>query len=256
MKRKISLILCVLVTVLCFTACGKESGQTQYDKAELEQVADFIINYCAGTDEATLEQWSEMSEFAVDLQLTQAGLPFESENFLSVLESWQAGVEECGAFIVRDEYSYKETNGKIEVTAPAEFEKVDAEIIFMFDGDSKLESMTISAKMGTGEILKKAGLNTVLGMGTVFTVLIIIAFIISLFGYIPKIQAAFAKKPVQPEQKEIPAAQEEAVQETDVEDTELIAVIAAAIAAAEGTSTDGFVVRSIRRRPSNKWNSR
>ena len=32
------------------------------------------------------------------------------------------------------------------------------------------------------------------------------------------------------------------------DDGELIAVIAAAIAAAEGTSTDGFVVRSIRRR--------
>ena len=31
-------------------------------------------------------------------------------------------------------------------------------------------------------------------------------------------------------------------------DTELVAVIAAAIAAYEGTSTDGFVVRSIRRR--------
>ena len=38
------------------------------------------------------------------------------------------------------------------------------------------------------------------------------------------------------------------------EDEELVAVIAAAIAAAEGTTTDGFVVRSIRRRPSNKWN--
>ena len=38
------------------------------------------------------------------------------------------------------------------------------------------------------------------------------------------------------------------------DDEELVAVIAAAIAAAEGTTTDGFVVRSIRRRPSNKWN--
>ena len=38
-----------------------------------------------------------------------------------------------------------------------------------------------------------------------------------------------------------------------VDDAELVAVIAAAIAAAEGTSTDSFVVRSIRRRPSNKW---
>ena len=38
------------------------------------------------------------------------------------------------------------------------------------------------------------------------------------------------------------------------DDTELVAVISAAIAAAEGTSTDGFVVRSIKRRTSNKWN--
>ena len=38
------------------------------------------------------------------------------------------------------------------------------------------------------------------------------------------------------------------------DDAELVAVIAAAIAAAEGTSTDGFVVRSIKRRKSNRWN--
>ena len=35
----------------------------------------------------------------------------------------------------------------------------------------------------------------------------------------------------------------------------LALVISAAIAAAEETTTDGFVVRSIKRRPSNKWNS-
>ena len=43
-------------------------------------------------------------------------------------------------------------------------------------------------------------------------------------------------------------AQIEQTEEQFSDDTELIAVIAAAIAAYEGTSTDGFVVRSIRRR--------
>ena len=47
---------------------------------------------------------------------------------------------------------------------------------------------------------------------------------------------------------------EEVVTVDETDDLELIAVITAAIAAQEGTSTDGFVVRSIRRRPSNKWN--
>lgn len=36
-------------------------------------------------------------------------------------------------------------------------------------------------------------------------------------------------------------------------DLELVAVITAAIAAQQGTSIDNFVVRSIRRRPSNAW---
>ena len=42
--------------------------------------------------------------------------------------------------------------------------------------------------------------------------------------------------------------------EPDQGDEELAAVIAAAVAASEGTSTDGFIVRSIKRRKSNKWN--
>ena len=63
--------------------------------------------------------------------------------------------------------------------------------------------------------------------------------------------------------EEVVAAEEAVAEETAVEevavveetdDLELIAVITAAIAAQEGTSTDGFVVRSIRRRPSNNWN--
>ena len=152
------------------------------------------------------------------------------------------------------------TNGKIEVSADAKFENRDAVISFMFDSEEKLESMTVSANMETGEILKKAGLNTVLGMGTVFSVLILIAFIISLFKFIPAIQAAFAKKPGTEEVKSVspavpvPAPVAETAAETD--DTELIAVISAAIAAAEGTDTDGFIVRSIRRRPANKWSSK
>ena len=118
-----------------------------------------------------------------------------------------------------------------------------------------MESMDVSAHYSTGEILKKAGLNTVLGMGTVFVVLIFISFIIYLLEYIPKLQQKMANK-----DKEVEVKKEAAVQAapapvaTAEDDGELVAVIAAAIAAAEGTSTDGFVVRSIKRRKSNRWN--
>ena len=97
--------------------------------------------------------------------------------------------------------------------------------------------------------MEKAALNTLIGMGTVFAVLILISIIIACFGLIPKIQAAFAKKEEAPNVPVTPAvvAPAQTVEEDD--DTELVAVIAAAIAAYEGsTNTDGFVVRSIRRR--------
>jgi len=55
-----------------------------------------------------------------------------------------------------------------------------------------------------------------------------------------------------------PAAVAAPVVEEASNDDELAAVISAAIAAYEaeaGGSTDGFVVRSIKRRPSNKWHA-
>lgn len=103
-----------------------------------------------------------------------------------------------------------------------------------------------------GERMEKAALNTLIGMGTVFIVLIIIIGVISLFKFIPMIQDRLAKKNAGNVQESgvSTATQMSNVQEdTDVsDDLELVAVIAAAIAASEGAaSADGFVVRSIRK---------
>jgi predicted house-cleaning noncanonical NTP pyrophosphatase (MazG superfamily) len=48
------------------------------------------------------------------------------------------------------------------------------------------------------------------------------------------------------------AAQEEETEELS-DDLELVAVITAAIAASEGTSADGLVVRSIKRARNSQW---
>lgn len=96
--------------------------------------------------------------------------------------------------------------------------------------------------------------HTVIGMGTVFIILIFISLIISLFKYISVIQNKLdAKKNPAPA---VPAVVEPVVEEIEEEtdDLALIAVITAAVAASMGTtSTDGFVVRSIRRKSGNRW---
>jgi sodium pump decarboxylase gamma subunit len=102
----------------------------------------------------------------------------------------------------------------------------------------------------------RAALNTLIGMGTVFVVLILISLIISLFGYIPQIQAKFTKKNETVEApKPAPVVAAPVVEEEELsDDSELVAVIAAAIAAYEGSAAvEGFQVRSIKRANTKNW---
>ena len=97
--------------------------------------------------------------------------------------------------------------------------------------------------------------NTLMGMGTVFVMLIFISLLISLFGYIPKLEEKIKniwKKP-EPVKTEESAAVVEEPQTQAVnlqKDEQLVAVITAAIMASYGSnavSADKLVVRSIHR---------
>lgn len=109
--------------------------------------------------------------------------------------------------------------------------------------------------------MPEALVNTVLGMGTVFIVLILISFVIYLLKYIPELlnrsekkkaeQPVVAPKPVPKAAPAVPKEKMPAENKTD--DTQLVAVITAAVAAAmeqDGTPVpaDGLVIRSIKKR--------
>ena len=170
--------------------------------------------------------------------LTQTIIPLSDEEIEAYLESGDEFTE--GAMTAwddaRDEVGELKEAGKAEVefsnhqytaTVPVDFEKLDAKFVYVFEDVE--------------------GVNTVMGLGTVFVILVLLIFIISLFKFIPGSPAAAKKE--KKEEAPVPAPAAVPVQETvqAADDTELIAVIAAAIAAAEGTTTDGFVVRSIRK---------
>ena len=91
-------------------------------------------------------------------------------------------------------------------------------------------------------------------MSVVFAVLILISLLITCFKIFPYLEKKKAQKVAAEatghtetqDQVVSQISQREEQQLTD--DTELVAVIAAAIAASTGTSTSDFVVRSINRR--------
>lgn len=98
-------------------------------------------------------------------------------------------------------------------------------------------------------IIGKALLNTVMGMGTVFVVLIFISWVISLFKYLNRPSKPAEKQEAAPVVDNVVTQIEEREELSD--DSALVAVITAAIAAYEGTSgadsNSGFRVRSIKR---------
>ena len=97
--------------------------------------------------------------------------------------------------------------------------------------------------------------NTLMGMGTVFVMLIFISLLISLFGYIPKLEEKIKNigKKSEPVKTEESAAVVEEPQTQAVnlqKDEQLVAVRTAAIMASYGSnavSADKLVVRSIHR---------
>lgn len=110
----------------------------------------------------------------------------------------------------------------------------------------------LASEAGEEITFGEAGLNTAMGLGIVFLALAFIALVIALEG---KIFGALGKKKAAPKTPEVttapaPAVTDEVEEESD--DTELVAVIAAAIYAYEAENggevpADGLVVRSIRR---------
>ena len=174
---------------------------------------------------------------------------------VSAMQSWQSSKDELG--------TKKENNGETSVTlkddqytvtVPVKFDKADANFVYVFDSTGTPTSLSVDVQYGMAKTLQRAGLNTLMGIGTVFVMLVLLSLLISLFKFIPNPEAKKAA-----EAKAAKAAKEaeaatpvQAVEENLAVDGELVAVIAAAIAAAEETTTDGFVVRSIRKVKRNR----
>ena len=254
MKKKLTIAGLVLILIFSLAGCGSKSAENEYNQEELQKYADAIIQNFSNMSDEEFEQYRSMSDYNLDYTLMMTGFPISAENFRTMIDSWKSGQEDCGTFQEIGDFTMEISNTGAVLTAPLTAEERNADLQFAFDEKGQMESVTVNAHYSTGEILKKAGLNTLLGMGTVFVVLIFISFIISLFEKIPALEEKFRKKEAAPASAPVPAAVEQAPA-AQADDSELIAVIAAAIAAAEGTTTDGFVVRSIRRRKSNKWSA-
>lgn len=267
MKKKLALALSLLLAILMLAACGKTdptavdyNGHT-YD--ELEQ--ELFTN--ASTIAALSQVLPMQGLTAEDLGKKDVREFFSSnygitEQQMDSVAQWDTVCEQFGTCEKFEEDSFEieksgntlTTNQKlIFVNADGSKRDVDFQVVYDYYS-MEITGFTIEPVYSLGEKMSKAGLNTIISMSIVFSVLILISLIIYAFRIFPYLEnkkkaKTEAAQPVAPANALPPSIPVDKPKEEPVsDDGELIAVIAAAIAASEGTSTSDFVVRSIKRR--------
>ena len=268
-KLRFLFSLTALLVCMCMSTVAVNADTLSDYAAETTTSADSLETYAGGkislADAKTLVQ-NYVSLVQQLSTMTESEREYVEENYSSqpqtvaIIQAYNKSVdtEKYGAFVSsKDDVKVVENKDEdgtdaVDVTVTLAFEKKDYILTLHVDCfdtiGASVDTVTIKAKgegeESLGEKMANAAGNTLMGMGTVFLVLIFI----SCFKFIPQIMDKFTKKPSVEEKPEVVEETSETVTANEEDDSELIAVIAAAIAASEQTSTDSFVVRSIRRR--------
>jgi len=259
--RRIWLALCMAVCLFALAGCSAAADTAETIDPQIEMAMQYgsqqYVDLFNQMDDASIEQALATSAKNKDTVMENA------------LKSWDSIKDDLGAFVSSETAVVTKGDDGYIARMNTVYEKRAMEFTLIADEDlSKVETISFSPVYTTGEKMAKAGMNTLMGMGVVFAVLIFISWLISMFKYISVFEAkmkakknAAAAAPVAAPAAPAPAAAPAptaapAEEENLTDDTELVSVITAAIAAYEGKETvdNGLVVRSIKRVSNRNWN--
>lgn len=259
MKKRIAMMLGLLMmAMLTLSACGTDPKSVDYN--------GYTYNDLKNRSDAYRTVATSLADFFKQNQITEDMFTEEErQNFIAgndLTEAafdaafrWMDAEEEAGAFRSEydDSFSVSKAGNTLTTTVRLKFEKrdVDFQVVYTYY-NMKVSGVTIDPVYSLPEKLGKAGINTIISILIVFAVLVLISLLIACFNIFPYLEKKkAAQMPSQAVQKEpvdfaVNEIEPAGVQEAD--DTELVAVIAAAVAASSGGSVSDFVVRSIIRR--------
>lgn len=189
---------------------------------------------------------------------------------------YYAAVEDLNTLVANVDASIEESGNTVIVKVTAAHEYRDVIYTYIYEKNPaydyaqeiyqqsvapyQIKEVTAAPNYSFGEKMSKAAMNTLMGMGTVFIVLIFISFIIAQFEKINKASIAVSDwwanrknkdntvKTTDTETKAVVSAPVSTVA-NPMDDSQLVAVITAAVVAASTASggTDKLIVRSIRK---------
>lgn len=261
MRKKLTGFFAVFACLLILTACGSSASEP-----ETQEVPQETQSLLYSSTENTVQQMD---------QIVTSGMIEEQQDYAVIysgLQSWQSAKDEIGnvdfttdadgngsADCFTDKSIVIDEDKNYVVTVTVAGDQKTADFVASYNKDlTDYVHIVTNVNYSFGELMQQAGLNTLLGMGTTFFVLILLSLIIAAFGRIftgidkKKIEKASKEEAAKRAAEPAPAAAPAPAPVAQSDDGALVAVIAAAVSAyreqAEPTvAPDGFVVRKIRR---------
>ena len=241
--RKAALCFALALSVLTLAACGNSSKDTvepidpSVKSALEEQAKQYAEQSIYALSDAEIESQIK-SAYKTKDEITYNGLT----NYLN-------DKDRLGAFVSVDDAVASKTEDGYSIVINSTFEKRTLKLTLgLNELTGKTTEMTFEPHYSLAEQMEDAGANLAVGMGTVFVVLIFIAWVISLFKYISVFEKKMKgkKAPAEAPKAAAPAPKAAAPAPAAKQDDVMQAVIAAAIAAYEADtagaqSENGFV---------------
>ena len=147
-------------------------------KNQIETYAEGLTDEIIGLSDDQIEQYMESDD------------AFTS----SAMTAWDGTKDDLGELKETGDVEIEYSDDEYTAVVPVEFEKEDAEFTYVFDKNLTPTSLAVDIQYSFGTTMKNAALNTLMGIGTVFVILAMLIFLISLFKYIPGSGAQQVKK--------------------------------------------------------------
>ena len=283
--KKIVLMFSMIAVLFSLTACSSGQEEVNFSYTDTDIIGSSIsLSYSLlNADDATKaylnaegEEVYQKAIFNVEAAEEECGgftgyLSREDGSSIMIdLQNLDSSNEDDAAklsqFLGTVDATVKEDGANVLVTLKTVYEDRVVDYCFVYEEDPayayggssiayKPTEITVVPEYTMGEKMAKAGMNTLVGMAAVFIILIFISFIIAQLEKVNKLFSGKKKEEAVEEQAAVPMVKATPVIEEQadlMQDEELVAVITAAIMAANAdsiseNSIDKLVVRSIKK---------
>ena len=185
--RRIWLALCMAVCLFTLAGCSAAADTAETIDPQIEMAMQ------SGSQQY-LDLFNQMDDASIE-QALATSVKNKDTVMENALKSWDSIKDDLGAFVSSETAVVTKGDDGYIARMNTVYEKRAMEFTLIADEDlSKVETISFSPVYTTGEKMAKAGMNTLMGMGVVFVVLIFISWLISMFKYISVFEAKMKAK--------------------------------------------------------------